>query len=230
MSNTPITVIVVEDHEITRLGLKKMLETIPEIAVIAEAGDGKIAVSKAMELRPDLILLDIGLPGMNGIEATREIKLSLETKVILITSHKNNEDIFAALSAGADAYCLKDISASQLATAIRSVMDGAIWLDPGIAKQIIRALQPESRLPVQPAATNSFKLSERELEVLSLLVDGASNHQMANRLVISLETVKTHMRHILEKLRVADRTQAAVRAIKEGLVNSPGQSTGEFKR
>lgn len=220
MSDKSIRTILVEDHEVTRLGIKLMLNDLPEISIVAEASDGGDAVCKAKELNPDLILMDIGLPGMDGIQCTKAIKNSINAKVIMITSHGNNEDIFAGLSAGAEGYCLKGVSSRQLTTAIQSVMDGALWLDSGIAKQVVRAasvgaMNSESK---SITALGNFGLSEREREVLALLVDGMSNQEMAERLYLSTETIKTHMRHIMEKLRVADRTQAAVKAVKQGLV------------
>jgi NarL family two-component system response regulator LiaR len=215
-----IRTLLVEDHEISRLGLKKILEHMPEICVVGEVADGILAVATAIELRPDLVLMDIGLPGMDGIEATKAIKKVLATKVIVITSHDNSDDVFAGLSAGADAYCLKGISASQLENAIHSVMDDAMWLDPGIAQQVVQAVVRDSRAQLSHSGSqaNVFHLSERELEVLSLLVNGATNQQMASRLFLSPETIKTHMRRVMEKLRVSDRTQAAVKAVKQGLV------------
>jgi NarL family two-component system response regulator LiaR len=217
-SNISINTLLVEDHEIVRLGLRKALEHIPEVSVIAEVGDGKSAVAKAMELCPDLILMDIGLPIMDGVEATRLIKEALPTKVIIVTSHDNEEDIFAGLSAGADAYCLKGISSSQLGNAIRSVMVGAVWLDPGIAKRVLaQAVGGNAqRCRQKNWETDAFGLSEREVQVLNLVIDGLSNQEIGKQLFMSQDTAKTHLRHIMEKLRVSDRTQAAVKAIRHG--------------
>ncbi len=212
-----IRALLVEDHEIARLGLRTLLEGIADISVIGEAADGKAAVSMVLELRPALVLMDIGLPLMDGIEATREIKSAVQAKVIIFTSHENDEDIFAALSAGADAYCLKTVSGKQLANAISSVMDNALWIDPGIARRVAQALARGSREKTEVTRSeNCFRLSTRESEVLDLLVEGMSNQQMAQKLYLSTETVKTHMRHIMEKLQVSDRTQAAVKAVKLG--------------
>lgn len=214
-----INTILVEDHEITRLGLRKMLEYIPAVKIVAEVACGKMAVSKAKELKPDLILMDIGLPNMDGIEATRVLKESDSVKIVVITSHDNDEDVFAALRAGADAYCLKGISKRQLANCISSVLEGAIWLDPGIASKILSCMsQPSRNKPNAKASATCYQLSEREIEVLTLLVEGHTNHQMAEKLFLSAETIKTHMRHVMEKLQVSDRTQAAIKAVTEGLV------------
>ncbi len=212
-----IRAILVEDHPLLRMGLKMALAAMAEISVVAEVEDGLLAVAKSIELRPDLVLMDIQLPGIDGIEATRQIKNALSTKVILITSHDNDEYLFAGLAAGADAYCLRAITNSQLASCVRSVMEGAVWLDPGIAKPVLdRAIAANARAQVEQG--NIFGLSERELEILALVVEGLSNQQIAQRICVSQETVKTHLRHIMEKLSVSDRTQAAVKAIRHGVV------------
>jgi NarL family two-component system response regulator LiaR len=223
MSTISISTVLVDDHEITRLGLRMLLELMSEINIVAEVATGKDAVNVSLELRPDLVLMDIGLPDMNGIEATRLIKESLPSKVIMITSHTTDDDVLAGLTAGADAYCLKGVTGNQLSNAIHSVMEGAIWLDPLIAKQLVAVMKnrPRSKQVSEPSG-NPFQLSEREQEVLSLLVHGMSNQQMATKLCLSAETVKTHMRRIMEKLSVSDRTQAAVKAVKEGLVADSG--------
>jgi two-component system, NarL family, response regulator LiaR len=215
MSNELISTLVVEDHEITRLGLKKMLEQLPNMVVVAEAGDGMTAVAKVQEFQPDLVLMDIGLPGIDGIEATKRIKASCNTKVVMITSHEEDEGVFTALSAGADAYCLKGVSVQKLSHAIVSVLDGAVWLDPGIARRVVQAMTKGTvaRSSSDAGAKGHFGLSKRELDVLELLVSGSTNQQMADRLYLSTETIKTHMRHIMEKLGVVDRTQAAVKAV-----------------
>ena len=177
--------------------------------------------------------MDIGLPGLDGIEATKQIKQCIGVKVILLTSHDSQEEVLAGLSCGADAYCLKDISISQLKNAINSVVDGGVWLDPRIAKTLIEVLPNSNvkeitssnakelveRRKKAPAADNPFLLSDREFEVLALLVDGLSNQEIASRLFLSTETVKTHMRHLMEKMKVSDRTQAAVKALREGLIS-----------
>jgi DNA-binding NarL/FixJ family response regulator len=220
MPNGTITTVLVEDHELVRLGLKMALKHIAEVSLVAEVADGASAVDKTNELHPDLVLMDIGLPGMDGIEATRLIKRSSSTKVIIVTSHDGKEDLFAGLSAGADAYCLKGVSASQLANCIRSVMEGAVWLDPGIAKLVLhQAIEYNSRgISSDESHGRTFGLSEREIEILTLVVEGLGNHQIADRLFLSPETVKTHLRHVMEKLCVSDRTQAAVKAVRQGLV------------
>ncbi len=212
-----ITVMLVEDHHITRLGLRFALCEIDDIAVIAEADDGKVAVTMALREKPNVILMDIDLPGISGIDAAIAIKAtSPAIRVIMVTSHSNDEDVLASLAANCDGYCLKGADAGQIVNAIRTVNSGGIWLDPSIAKRVIRAFVDQK--PAIPAPTNDSLLSERELEVLTLVVEGLSNNEIAQKLVLSTETVKTHMRHLMEKLAVSDRTQAAVKALRSGLV------------
>lgn len=224
-----ITVLIVEDHEITRVGLRLMLKQMPGIDIIGEAADGKVGIDKAKQLKPVVVLMDIGLPSMDGIEATTQIKSQLpKTRIIMLTSHDNDRDIFAALGAGADGYCLKETPTSQLAIAIKAVADGAAWLDPAIATKVLRA-SVAGAFPANTASGDGTefsgseslkgpKLSQREVEVLKLVVEGASNQQIAEKLYLSVETVKTHMRRIMEKLAVSDRTQAAVKAMRQGLL------------
>lgn len=229
-----IKVLLVEDHQLTRIGLKTVLERTSDIKVIGEAENGEEAVRKAGELRPDVVLMDVGMPIMDGIEAVNKIREQFpEVNSIMLTSHDNEQDILASLSAGACGYCLKDVEPDRLYTAIRAVKGGDIWLDSTIAGRVMKiqqarmmqakdepaqpsqqaAAKPQSQLPPLPDA-----LSPREMEVLSLLVDGLSNQEIADRLIISLATAKTHVRNILNKLAVDDRTQAAVHAMRRGLV------------
>lgn len=225
-----ISVLIVEDHEFTRLGLKLSLEQDTSLEVIGEAADGEEGLNKTTELRPDVVLMDIEMPQMDGIEATKKIKEAMpETRVIMLTSHKSDQSIFAALSAGANGYCLKNISAEQLAAVIKMVTDGAVWLDPGIANRVLSAysLSESGSHTVAPRTAqsasgkqkqNNITLSPRETEVLRLVADGLSNQKIAQRLGLGLETVKTHMRHIMEKLAVSDRTEAAVKAMRQGIM------------
>lgn len=221
----PLKIFIVEDHEVTRLGLRLALSAMPGLGVVGEAASGQEAVDKVMAVEPNVVLMDIGIPHIDGIEATRIIKQKCpDVKVVMVTSHDGEDELFAAFAAGADAYCLKEATSEQLNLAIQSVASGATWLHPGIAAKIIRA---SSAAFERPKATTSamflrsfpaLKLSEREFEVLQLLVEGLSNQEMADRLCLSPETIKTHMRHLMEKLSVSDRTQAAIKAIRQGLV------------
>lgn len=216
--------VLVEDHEITRMGLKLTLEQHTGIQVVGQAEDGAEGISLVERLKPSVVLMDIGLPRLDGIEATRAIKQSApQTRIIMLTSHDNDRDIFAALSAGADGYCLKETATRQLALAIATVSEGAAWLDPGIAARVLKASAvsglAESNKQSEPAeGKTTSRLSQREVDVLKLVVEGLSNQQIAEKLVLSIETVKTHMRRLMEKLAVSDRTQAAVKAMREGLL------------
>lgn len=218
-----IKVMIVEDHCLARMGLRAILDRSEELQVIAEVDNGIDAVSKAVECQPDIILMDIGLPGIDGVQATREIKSKCPlVRVIALSTREDDADIRLMLSAGADGYCLKAISGDQLLTAIKSASNGAAWLHPGIAAKVLRSACASTSLANLQAETadNKHGLSRRELEVLQAIVDGCSNEEIANKLFISSETVKTHVRHIMEKLSVKDRTQAAVLALRCGLIAS----------
>jgi DNA-binding NarL/FixJ family response regulator len=223
MPNSKISVIIVEDQMLTRIGLRAVIESFPEFVVVAEAENGQLAVDQVQELKPRAVVMDVEMPVLDGIEATKRIKqLMPETHVLILTSHALDDDVFAALAAGADGYCLKDADADSLAGAIRAVSGGATWLDQAIAKRVLRAsVSTQARTPAKTEKRNEkFALSARQTEILELLVEGLSNQQMADRLCVSNETIKTHMRHIMEKLAVTDRTQAAVKALREGLLSS----------
>lgn len=217
LETLPITVLIVEDHEIMRFGLKSVFADVPSIDVIGEGSDGESALLLAAQLDPDVVLMDIGLPGMSGIEATYSLRQrNARTKVIIFTSSDSEAVLFAALAAGADGYCVKSISKDQLIVAIRSVMSGSAWLDPKIAWHLLEATGPNGSTKVFKNPKKPLGLSKREVEVLKLISDGFSNQQIADRLQIGLETIKTHVKHIMEKLSVSDRTQAAVKAMQQG--------------
>jgi NarL family two-component system response regulator LiaR len=217
-----VRVMIVEDHEIARSGLLIVLNSFDDLEIVGEASDGREAISKCLECSPEVILMDIIMPKMNGIDATREIKSKApQTRIIMFTTYSRDEDIFAAFASGADGYCLKEASAHQLYLAIQTVRTGAAWLDPSIADRVLKCHNSDTaRSPrpnnMSPELAKGY-LSPRELEVLNLVVEGLSNQQIAERLGVGNETVKTHMRHIMEKLQVADRTQAALKAVRAGL-------------
>ena len=239
-----IKVLLVEDHQLTRIGLKTVLARTNDIRVIGEAENGEDAVRKVGDLKPDVVLMDVGMPVMDGIEAVNHIQRQFENvSIIMLTSHDNEQDILASLSAGANGYCLKDVDPQRLYGAIRAVFGGDIWLDSAIAGRVMKVQQarmmkrepskngPASSDPLASASASiemqknhqqlpslTEALSPREMEVLSLLVDGLSNQEIADKLIISLATAKTHVRNILNKLAVDDRTQAAVQAMRRGLV------------
>lgn len=223
-NDSKIRIVLVEDHALTRIGLKVSFEQYPNLEVIDETDNGIKAVSIAQEKNPDVIIMDIGLLGLDGIEATKRIKkINPQIKIIMLTSHEAENEILASLASGADGYCLKETPPSQLYNAIVSVNDGNAWLSHQIAEKVLRNLCGQSihnAFSLEQAHKNipTIPLSERELEVLKLIVDGQSNQQIANNLFLALATVKTHVRNILNKLSVDDRTQAAVKAMKEGIV------------
>lgn len=223
-TNNKISIILVEDHTLTRFGLKTAFEESEELKVIGEAETGEEGITMALKLKPDIVLMDLGLPGINGIEATHKIKAANENiKVIILTSHNNEEEVWASLSSGANAYCLKDIEPDRLIHVVQSVHDGAAWLDPAIANIVLKNIstRPIKKVPqntLQEPTNEKLQLTERELEVLKLLVEGNSNAQIAKKLVVSIHTAKAHVCNILQKLSVDDRTQAAIKALKDGLV------------
>ncbi len=210
-----ITVMIVDDHEMVRRGASSYLEAQDDIVVVAQAGSGEEAVKLARELIPDVVLMDLVMPGMDGVEATRKIKdTTPRTQIIILTSFHQDEFIFPALQAGAISYLLKDVKASELVEAIRRAAHGEATLHPRIAARVIktfRSLDPE-------VATPFITLTEREMEVLKLIAKGFSNERIAEQLVISMGTVKGHVSNILSKLHLVDRTQAAAFAWQEGIV------------
>jgi len=211
-----ITVLLVDDHKLVRQGVRAFLETLPDIVVVGEAGSGEEAVALLGEQVPDVVLMDLIMPGgMDGVEATRLIRrASPHTQVIVLTSYHEDEHIFPALRAGALSYVLKDIGPLELADAVRKAATGEAVLHPRVAARVIREIQG-----ARTDAPNPFAdLTDRELELLRLIADGLSNADIAARLVISEKTVKGHVSNILSKLHLADRTQAAVYAWREGLV------------
>ncbi len=215
-----IKVLLVEDHAMVRMGLEVCISQSDKVELIGEAENGIQGVDMAKRLEPDVILMDIGLPFIDGIEATKQIKeAKLKSRVLIFTSRDSEEDIFSAFQAGADGYIMKGASQEQTINAICAVNDGVAWLDPNIAKFVLGNIQkttsPEEG---KNLAKNVYGLTERELEVLALIVEGLNNPEIAERLIISRSTAKTHVHSILQKLCIKDRTKAIRVAIKEGLV------------
>lgn len=216
-----INVLLVEDHELYRMGLSMLLGKAENINLTAEAVDGLDGVKKAREFSPDVILMDIGLPNMDGIEATQRIKEFLpDVKILIFTSRDGEHDIFESFKAGADGYIMKGSSPEQTITAIKSVYEGVGWIDPAIAKVVFSNLQKPTQVTMSPSngRKNDYGLTDRELDVLALMVEGLSNPQIADKLVITRATAKAHVHSILQKLCASTRTQATVTAMKEGLV------------
>ena len=223
MTAKEIKVVIVEDYKLTRVGLRYALNEIENINVIAEAQDAEDGLEIIKKEKPDVVLMDLGLPGINGLEATQKVKMiSPDTKIIILTSHDREEEVIASLGCGASGYCLKDIDPVTLSNVIKNVAKGACWLDSNIAHLALKFFpKPENTeiAGVSSSGESKTKLTERENEVLKLLVQGKSNTQIAQELIVSVHTAKAHVCSILQKLCVDDRVQAAVKAIKEGLVS-----------
>ena len=213
--NEPITVLLVDDHALVRQGVRAFLETQNDIAVVAEAGSGEEAVRLATEHAPDVALVDLIMSGMDGVEATRRLTArSPRTNVVVLTSYHDDEHVFPAIRAGALSYILKEVGPDELADAVRKAAVGEAVLHPQVAARVVRELHGARR--DEPNAFHD--LSERELEVLKLIAEGLSNAEISKRLFISEKTTKSHVSNILSKLHLADRTQAAVYAWREGVV------------
>jgi DNA-binding NarL/FixJ family response regulator len=213
----PITVLIVDDHAVVRQGVRASLDAREEFAVVGEAESGAEAVRRVADVVPDVVLMDLLMPDMDGVEATRQIKrLSPRTQVVVLTSHHDDDHIFPALRAGAISYLLKSVKMDELAEAVRRAAQGEATLHPRVAARVIQELQGAKgdRDTLNPFA----ELTDRELEILKLIATGMTNHEMTTQLGISEHTVKGHVSNILSKLHLADRTQAAVFAWREGVV------------
>ncbi len=210
-----ITVLIVDDHSVVRQGVRAFLETQADLRIVGEADSGEEAVRQARELIPDVVLMDLVLPGIGGVEATRQIKrISPRTQVIVLTSYFADEHIFPVLRAGALSYTLKDIRSAELADVIRKAAQGESVLHPRVAARVVQEVR-EAKRTVPPAFA---ELTERELDVLRMIAEGHSNAAIAEQLVLSEKTVKGHVSNILSKLHMDDRTQAAVFAWQKGLM------------
>ena len=211
----PITILLVDDHEVVRQGVRAYLDALPDLVVVGETGSGEEAAHMAAEHAPDVILMDLVMPGMDGVEATRKVKSSSpRTQVVVLTSYHQDEHIFPALRAGAISYILKDVKMEDLAEAIRLAARGEATLHPNVAARVIQEVHGARQAEINPFT----ELTEREMEVLKLIAEGTSNSDIAEQLVISENTVKGHVSNILSKLHLADRTQAAVYAWREGII------------
>jgi two-component system, NarL family, response regulator LiaR len=235
----PIRIVIVEDHELTRMGLEAALQRRQGIEVVGDAANGLQGLSLLNSKQPDVAVVDIGLPDIDGIELIRRFRDShgatpSTTKILMLTMHNTEDAVMAAFAAGADAYCMKDINMDKLEEAIRSTHEGNPWIDPTIASIVLRQVRQTN----QAAATStsdkkiqikgldgeyadivgSAGLTDREIEILQLIVRGCSNAEIAQQLFVTVGTIKTHVRHILNKLCVDDRTHAAVLALRAGLI------------
>lgn len=209
----PISIILIDDHRIVRQGVRAFLSTQDDLTVVGEAGSGHEGIALAERLVPDVALMDLVMPDLDGVETTRLLKgVSPHTQIVVLTSYHDDDHIFPALRAGALSYVLKDIGVDALAEAIRGASRGEAVLHPRVASRVIKEMQGRRNERLQAFT----ELTDRELEVLRLIADGLSNADIAQRLVLSEKTVKGHVGNILSKLQLADRTQAAVLAWREG--------------
>jgi two-component system, NarL family, response regulator LiaR len=208
-----IRVVCVDDHEMVRIGVSAYLSAQPDIEVVGEAADGKKGVELALELRPDIILMDLVMKEMDGIEATKQIiEKWPEAKVIIVTSFLDDEKVYPALEAGATSYMLKTSKADEIANAVRATYHGQSVLEPEVTgKMMVKMRQKHQQLPHE-------ELTSREMEILMLMAEGKTNQDIADELFIALKTVKTHVSNILSKLNVQDRTQAVIYAFKHSLI------------
>ncbi len=239
-----ISVVLVEDHDLSRIGLCAALKQYEDIEILDNAANGNDGLNKIKTHQPDVALIDIGLPDIDGIEVTQKLKEyqannpDFSTKILMLTMHDSEDAVMAAFAAGADSYSLKDVSMDNLVRAIRNTHEGNAWIDPAIARIVLKQAQSQANsTPATPSnqpeddtqaitavaeeyqqLIETYPLTERELEVLELIVAGCSNAEISEKLYITVGTVKTHVCHILNKLCADDRTQAAVRALRAGLV------------
>jgi NarL family two-component system response regulator LiaR len=211
----PIRVVLADDHTIVRKGIRAVLRNLPDIEVVGEAADGWEAIAEIEKLQPDVVLMDLMMPKLDGIEAIRQISRDHpEVRILVLTSFASEDKIFPAIKAGALGYQLKDSSLEELATAIHQVYHGESSLHPVIARKVLQELSRPAERPPTPDP-----LTPREVEVLQMVAQGLSNQEIAERLVISETTVRTHVSNILSKLHLASRTQAALYALREGLAS-----------
>lgn len=219
MKPTPLRILLVEDDELFRLGLSMRLSKESGLEVVAEAVDGETAIELTNQHLPDVVLLDVGLPGVGGVEACRQIKEQHpEIPILVLTSHSQKQLIERLITAGASGYCLKGIEAEHLILALRSVTAGASWWDQTVTAEIRAAMTGNPPIQIKTTGESPNPLTQREQEILAQIAAGKSNQEIAEQLYIATGTVRVHVHAILQKLEVRDRTQAAVLAIQKGLV------------
>lgn len=211
-------ILIVEDHELTRFGLKTTFENVDYVENIYEADSAETAIQTFNNNKIDIIIMDLGLPNMNGIEATKQIRSSdKEVKIIILTSHNDEKEVLNSLKAGANAYCSKEINPQRLVEVVNSVADGAAWFDPSIAHIVLKASANSPSFETNDNRKD-YDLTTREAQILKLMTEGYSNMEIAQILVISINTTKAHVANILQKLEVDDRLQAALKALKNKIV------------
>ena len=215
MVDRPIRVLLADDHELVREGLASLLATDPDVTVVGEAATGAEAVELTRRLAPDLVLLDIRMPDLDGLQAIEAIKRDCpQTAVLMVTMYEDPSYLVKAIAAGATGYVLKGIRRAELLQMIRTVADGGSAIDPALMSSVLRGMTTGPDVAEDPTT----RLTSRELQVLRLIVDGLTNKEIAGRLCVSTDTVKRHVEHIIKKLQVSDRTQAAVQAVRRGLI------------
>ncbi|MEX0658644.1 MAG: response regulator transcription factor [Egibacteraceae bacterium] len=218
-SDDPIRVIVADDHAVFRRGLEMVLESEPDIAVVAEAGDGREATELAIEHMPDLVLMDVRMPAHGGIDATKAIKDAVpHSKILMLTISDEEDDLYDAIKAGASGYLLKEISIEEVADAIRKVHAGQSLISPSMAGKLLTEFASMAKKDEQKQQMPAPRLTDREMEVLALVAQGMNNRDIAKELFISENTVKNHVRNILEKLHLHSRMEAVVYAVREKLL------------
>ena len=212
-------ILIVEDHELTRFGLKTSFEGVDYIGDIYEANSAENAIEIFNNNKIDIIIMDLGLPNMNGIEATKQIRTSdRDVKIIILTSHNDEKEVLNSLKAGANAYCSKEINPQRLVQVVQSVSEGAAWFDPSIAHIVLRASASSTSNEDIETKSKDYDLTAREAQILKLMTEGYSNMEIAQMLVISINTTKAHVANILQKLEVDDRLQATLKTLKYKIV------------
>lgn len=211
-------ILIVEDHELTRFGLKTTFDGLDFVENIFEAEYAEKAFEIVNNNKIDLVIMDLGLPNINGIDATKQIRSkNQDIKIVILTSHNDENEVLESLKAGANAYCSKEINPSRLVQVVQSVLDGASWFDPSIAHVVLRAATDEKSSPIS-YKKNDYCLTSREAQILKLITEGYSNNEIARELFVSINTTKAHVASILQKLEVDDRLQAALKALKYKIV------------
>lgn len=223
MTDTKSNLLIVEDHELTRFALKTAFDGADFVESLFEADSAESGIEIFKNNKIDLIIMDLGLPNMNGIDATRAIReIDQNTKIIILTSHNDEKEVLNSIKAGANAYCSKEINPQKLVTVVQSVLDGAAWFDPAISHIVLKAAtsNPESSTQSEEVIRNNvdYNLTTRETQILKLITEGYSNTDIANELSVSINTTKVHVASILQKLGVDDRLQAALKALKNKIV------------
>ena len=225
-----IRILIADDHTLVREGTRERLEREEDFEVVGEAADGEEAVRLAQELKPNVAIIDIAMPNLNGIEATKLIKTNQPaTSILVLSAYDNDQYIYAVLEAGANGYLLKNVRGAQLVDAIRDVNAGEVVLDPHVARKVVQWFSSMSHgKSVVEGLPDHF--SDRELEVLRLAAKGMSNKEIASELALSVRTVQSHLGNIFDKLGVSSRTEAVLRALKEGWISLDGVSTGDSSK